>query len=256
MKLVLLAGAFLVALATAQQASGPQRSVGPKKSTQSAGRSRPTALSVPQSRRERPPIEMGMTRAEVRNLIGTPQIYRKYSDPGRNDIPSGAIGKYPPSKNYADVYTYSTKENTYEMELQYGLDSSQSRLHPSERVTLVRWIPDKPVAKPDFLKAAQDVPEIIALCRLGCVIERSQSSALDITFLRPTTVSAQEQAMADQIGSYFGAVVWSGFKPHAVVYFDQGSVSTLLRGYDPPSSLPTAMVNQGIWTPTGLSVAP
>jgi len=247
---VLISGALLVALVTAQQASGPQSNAGsggPKKATHSA--------TTP--RRERPAIEMGMTRAEVRNLLGTPQSYRKYrSDDGRIDIPSTGIGKYPPSENYADLYTYSTKVNTYEMELQYGLDSSESRLHPFERVTLVRWTPDKPVAKSEFLNVAQDLPEIIALCRLGCVIQRDQASSVDITFLRPRSVSTQQQAIADRVGSYFGHFAESGFKPQATVYFDQDSVSRILRGYDSPSSLRTAMVDQGIWTPTGLTIAP
>ncbi len=206
-------------------------------------------IGVAQPRPERPRIDLGITRSEVRKLLGTPKAYRQYG-PGRarRDIPSAPIGEYPPSREFADLYEYSTADNTYELELQYNLDGSTSRLRPAERVTMLRWVPDKPVRTEDFLKVAVDIPEITALCRVGCAIERKAVTAgLDIAYLSPQTITEQEDAEVQWIGSFFGESPGGERKrPEASIYLERGSVSTVIRDISSPAS---GVRRAGIWKP-------
>jgi hypothetical protein len=66
-----------------------------------------------------------------------------------------------------DVYSRRTASNEYEIHIVYEDDSSESRLHPTKRVSEVIFAADKPEPLTTMI---DDVAEIRALCKDGCRI--------------------------------------------------------------------------------------
>jgi hypothetical protein len=171
-------------------------------------------------------LRLGMTGAEVRKAFGTPQIYRQ-SKPAR-DFPSSAAGVMPPSHDYHDVYEIKTSLNAYDLEVQYAMDDSESRLHPVPRITSIYFELDKRMGINDVSKILDDIPEVAALCGAECTIAENPIMAgyFDLR-LHPKAVLPTEQAEADWVGSIFGRYPASRFKPTVILFFERGLITRL-----------------------------
>jgi hypothetical protein len=64
-----------------------------------------------------------------------------------------------------DVWTRKTEKNVYEVHAAYQLDSRESRLHPTQRLTRIELLVDKPRTWKETLP---DFPETTELCAVGC----------------------------------------------------------------------------------------
>ena len=115
-------------------------------------------LFVNQSHRNRSSLQgpersvvfrLGDTRDEVLKMAGNP--------PSQWDSPSGILW---------DIYLRKTSANEYKIYVTYGEDRTESRLHPTLRVSYVTFKLDHPRPVAGVL---DDLPEAQTVCPLSCV---------------------------------------------------------------------------------------
>jgi hypothetical protein len=174
-------------------------------------------------------LRLGMTGAEVRKALGTPQVYRQ-SNPTR-DFPSSAVGVVPPSHDYFDVYEINTPLTAYELWINYSMDDSESRLHPVPRVVAIHFELDKRIDINDVGKVLDDLPEVAALCGAECTIAEVSFTGYSSLRLHPRTISPAQQTEADWIGSSFGRFQ-GRFKPTAAVIVERGAIAQIMFDED------------------------
>ena len=179
---------------------------------------------------QRPILRLGMTGAEVRKALGTPQIYRK-SKPTR-DFPSSAVGVIPPSNEYFDVYEIKTSLTAYELWINYSMDDSESRLHPVPRIVAIHFEVDKRIDVNDVAKVLDDLPEVAALCGAECTIAEVSFTGYSSLRLHPRTISPTQQSEADWIGSFFGRFPGRRVKPTVAVIVERGAIAQVMFDED------------------------
>jgi len=212
------------------------------------------AIVSAQAPNRRAPIKLGMSGTEVRKILGTPLMYRDMK--AHRAVSSDQAGVLPPSKDYDDVYELTTSLNTYELRTEYGLDDSESRLHPVPRLIVMHFELDRRISINDVAKILSDLPEVAALCGAECTVsgttERS-SVGDDSLYLHPRVMTPAEKAEAERVGSIFGMFPAGTLplperKPTVNVYYNQGSITQVRIGED-PSSLEGPV--KATWRPQG-----
>jgi len=169
-----------------------------------------------------------MSGAEVRKQLGTPNLYRQYIGDTRRDLFPDAAGVVPPKPGIGDVYELRTAMNSYEIEMQYSFDDSQSQLHPVPRVIFIRIRPDKRVAKVAYLNVLRDIPEVVTICQRNCQIRTHVTSFLDMALLNPISMTTDEMQRAQWIGSEFGRYGPPKGLVEVDVRFGRSSVETVM----------------------------
>jgi hypothetical protein len=117
----------------------------------------------------------GCTRNALPIKVGEPkeQVRQEQGSPGRIYIPSlNKTVAFSAAAGFADVPMHDVwnrrlKANEFDVKVVYEEDSSASRLHPTARVRLVGFYPDKPQPIRALLK---EIPEAHSLCAQGCRI--------------------------------------------------------------------------------------
>jgi hypothetical protein len=89
-------------------------------------------------------FRLGMTKAEVHKTFGKPVGYFDWELKRYLTAPAGLAVSRQLGHSVYDVYFRTTRSNTYEFRISYGLDASQSRFNPVERVEVVNFELDKP----------------------------------------------------------------------------------------------------------------
>ena len=175
-------------------------------------------------------LRLGMTGAELRDALGTPQVYRQ-SKPTR-DFPSSAVGVKPPSPDYFDVYEIKTSLTAYKLWINYSMDDSESRLHPVPRIVAIHFELDKRIDINDVGKVLDDLPEVAALCGTECTVAEVSFTGYSSLRLHPKTISPPQQAEADWIGSFFGRFQGRRVKPTAAVIVERGAIAQVMFDED------------------------
>ena len=110
-------------------------------------------------------FQLGEARDDIFRRIGAPERWWA-PEPSRylNNITEygAAIGVW---ARIDDVWTRKTEKNVYEIHAAYHLDSRESRLHPTQRLTSIELLVDKPRTWKETLP---DFPEAAELCATGC----------------------------------------------------------------------------------------
>jgi hypothetical protein len=86
---------------------------------------------------QRAAIKLGMPGPEVRRILGAPKAYMDGRAHPPTHISRQTVGDIPPSRVYEDIYDLQTPVNTYELNVEYESDDSESRLHPVPRVVRI-----------------------------------------------------------------------------------------------------------------------
>jgi hypothetical protein len=89
-----------------------------------------------------------------------------------------------------DVYKRKTSTNEYRIQVIYGPDSRESRLHPKIRLAEINFLLDKPKGA-NFVLA--DISEITAWCSSGCKLYGAEDSKL---LLCPENPSQEQRKLA------------------------------------------------------------
>lgn len=124
-------------------------------------------------------------------------------------------------------FEFQTPVNTYELEIEYGSDDSESRLHPVPRVIAAYFELDKRMSVSDIRKLLEDLPEAAALCGAECTVAGDKEPSPfggEHLYLHPKTLAPGELAEAERIGSIFGAFPGRGRKPTVYVIIERGSI--------------------------------
>lgn len=103
---------------------------------------------------------LGMSEAAVHANFGFPASY--FAD--------GEHYKYPPRfirGSLWEVFPRRAGKQIYEARLDYDIDPNSSRLHPSLRVSAVRFVFDRPLPARLALKI---IPEVSQACSTGCSV--------------------------------------------------------------------------------------
>jgi len=160
---------------------------------------------------QRTAIKLGMPGSEVRRILGVPKTYMD----GRAHPPAyvsrQTVGGIPPSRVYEDIYELQTPVNTYELNVEYESDDSESRLHPVPRVIRILLDLDRRMDVNDMNKLLEDLPEAAAFCGVECTV--AIGIRADTLYLHPKNLTPIELAEAERIGSLFGMFPGKGKKP-------------------------------------------
>jgi hypothetical protein len=150
----------------------------------------------------RPEFVLGITVDELYKAFGMPSMYydieiRKYMVMTVEVDAARELGH-----RVSDVYTRKTASNTYEFIAHHEYDDRQSRLHPTKRVTSVRFELDRPVT--DVKDLLADLPEAVRLCSKGCTILKFSLKHSDFIkdeelFVQPTNPSPEQLSEAARI---------------------------------------------------------
>ncbi|MCU1308250.1 MAG: hypothetical protein JWN45_2945 [Acidobacteriaceae bacterium] len=103
---------------------------------------------------------LGIEDVEVQQRFGEPVTFKRKGP--RDASYERALSLWP-----GDYYTRKTLGNEYELTYHYGVDDSQSRLHPKMRSTTVEFRIDHPRA---IFEILSDIDEARVLCVKGCVV--------------------------------------------------------------------------------------
>jgi len=186
----------------------------------------------------RAPMKLGMSGTEVRKILGTPLMYRDMK--AYRSVSRDQAGVLPVSIDYDDIYELTTPLNTYELRTEYGLDDSESRLHPVPRLIVMHFELDKRISIDDFAKILDDVQEIAVLCGEECTLAGGKEQGAiggDSLYLHPKTIMPAEMAEAERIGSIFGMFPagrgpFGERKPTVRIIYEQGSITQVMLGED------------------------
>jgi hypothetical protein len=155
-----------------------------------------------QPSRPRPEFVLGASYDELHQAFGAPTMYwsveaKRYLATVSEAAAARAIGH-----RVIDVYRLKTARNAYEFRPAYQLDASQSRLHPTKRISDVVFELDRPVADVETLLA--DFPEAATLCARECTIYVANKGYYGV-FVQPTNPSAGELQEAASLRSQWGS---------------------------------------------------
>lgn len=114
------------------------------------------------------PIELGMTRAEVRELWGSPHTmylpsFQESDFADREDYDWGVHAL----KRLSDAFHRKTAKNEYNVRVYYGPDRRRDPDLPEIRVIRIELKPAKLLS---LLPTLKDLPEAFELCRAGCEV--------------------------------------------------------------------------------------
>lgn len=161
-------------------------------------------LSSCLGQQSRPQITFGMTIDELHKQFGMPKSYFDFFTKRYLATEAEAQIARQVSKGYRvdAVYEFKTGLNTYELRMATCLDSSRSRLRPTERFVSFQFELDKPVEDVKALLA--DIPEAVSLCSQECTIFSNNIKSLPMLFVQHTNPSPEELKEAGSV-----AVCWS-----------------------------------------------
>jgi hypothetical protein len=177
---------------------------------------------------QRAAIKLGMPGVEVRKILGTPETYRDARV--KRSVSKATVGEIPPSTVYQDIYEFQTPINSYELNIEYGSDNSESRLHPTPRVIRALFDLDKRMNVSDFHKLLEDLPEAAAFCGSECTV--AISTQADDLYLHPKSLTLAELTEAERIGTIFGMFPARGRKPTLNLVLERGLIVKVMLSED------------------------
>ena len=118
-------------------------------------------------------LVIGEVQASVRAEFNTRPEF--YSVPYDKIFPNSDEAFVAAAGGYGDVWEVVAKGNTFQMRAFYTPDTDLSRLHPTQRLHGVVFIPDKRQSGRDML---QEIPMMRILCESGCGVMAFRSNVV------------------------------------------------------------------------------
>lgn len=179
-------------------------------------------------------FRLGMTREDVTRDFGRPARWfanGQYYDHVPSSVGGGTLW---------DVYSRRTAQNEYEVLVNFRVDASESRLHPTLRVHEVRFRADKAKTMKEMLL---DLPEAITICASGC-----RAHADKIWGLTMYLVPVADASVATLTGTLSDPDTGQRIPPGAKLTVDQISISESSRK-DYQAILNTTTDTGAVWKP-------
>lgn len=143
------------------------------------------------------PIQLGITRQEVRELWGEPLKCLYNFDVEECTAPDTYDwSKRKDPRILRDVYKRKTSLNVYKVLVSYSLDQTRSARQPDIRVRGIQFDLEKPM---QVLPTVKDLPEALELCSSGCAMLGDNRGGLPrvMVFSQPPTL--RQRGLADRI---------------------------------------------------------
>jgi TonB family protein len=193
-----------------------------------------------------PTFSLGATREAVMARLGAPRYYI--------DGRSGTVistSRYPRISGIyplaAPVYFRKTLTNEYELRLSFELDDSQSRLHPTERLSGVHIRIDRP--RP-FIEIASDILEATVLCRQSCSAKATNWIWDSIILIPGTGENVATFKLTDDLSPRTAGNPDRAWLSRQVLEIEFEAHSAMpLPPEDRGSSSTTKVLNLGSWQP-------
>ena len=146
-------------------------------------------------------LALGQSRDEVLGEMGQPEgvysyYFSKYYPLAERSSVIDASGR-----PVVDVFTRTLGGIEFEIRAAYAIDSVTSRLHPTERVVRVEFIPDKNLP---FWGLVGLVPQAKVLCAADCSMLGDTMGYSYYVYIYPRSASADQMNSAAAVASGFG----------------------------------------------------